>query len=93
MIGKATIYVVVLSVDVVGDGASHGHLKSPWDHRREIAPREKAIYDLLDGDPRFNPEPATLGVKAQKTVEPLHQESTTLREKRGISIAAPQAIA
>src|SRR2546426_2712209 len=45
-VGKGPVPVVVLSVNVAGDGPAYGHELRAWGHRQEESPRQEEVDDF-----------------------------------------------
>lgn len=51
MVAEAALAVVVLAVDVVGDGAADRHLTSARQHRDPQAERQCGLHQLVEAHP------------------------------------------
>jgi hypothetical protein len=90
VVAEAAVDVMVLAVDVAGDGAPDRHELRAGHHRREEPARHEGVQDLLEGDPGLTAQPARLGVEVEHAVEAAGENDAAIAQQRGVAVTAAE---
>ena len=83
--------VVVLAVDVVGDGAAEGDVFGSGRDGQEEAARDGEVEDLRERDAGLGGEKAGLGVEVDQAVHAGGEQQIAVLEQADVAIAAAQS--
>ena len=92
MVTERAQHMVVLSVHVVGNGATHRHQLRAGSDRQDPAARNCQPLDIAQQHPHFAHQAAGTVVKGDEMVQPCCQPERALRVQACIAIAAAHAV-
>ena len=91
MAAKCPDNVMILAMNIVGDGSANRCVLGAGSYGKEEAARDGEVQDFRQGRASFAPENAGLGVEMAKSVERARGKERPLVEQTHITITAPSA--
>ena len=91
MVAEAAVAVVVLAVDVGGDGAADGGEGGARAGRRHEAARHERLQQVAEGNARLATSSPVGRLEGQQPVEPLGQQRVAAAVERRVAIGAAGA--
>jgi hypothetical protein len=91
VVAEAAVVVVVLAVDVAGDGAAHGDVARARGDRHEEAERHEGPHQRVEADPGGDGDLGAGHVDQPDGVEPRAVDDGAARRLGGVPVAAAEA--
>src|SRR5208283_4098045 len=90
-VGKTSVPMMVLAVNVCGNGSAHGHILCSRRHGQKPTAGKEVLNDLGEAHTALAFELAGSTVEGEKTVQPDLPDHAGIFVQGSVAVAAPQA--